>query len=996
MASPRVTYVSTHDIRVPVLPDVVWPGLPENDPDKPAQPVTYESIYSVLTTEYLTDAHFGCYSCPDVAYRLNLPYVPDHGFVSMVLLTLDVDYAGAHRFSGASGQEPAPDSWFSAELPKIEQLFEAHPGGYGYRTRGGYRTLWAVGQPWFVLNKRTAELWTLRYKAFAASVWRRFGIIPDPSCGPWSQHFRVPGATRVRGQPPERRERLGDPSRLGVLDWEISPQDMAPELHVVLASQDKLWAKHGLHKTKNASKRPQRRRRSAGTRIVEAGTGDPLAVALAPVVAKIDDGRHVLYQELAGALYLRGLPPTRVLDIIHQLCVLAGDEEIEGRLHDGDTTIACIDRRRPVIAEGTLLLDSPDVAEAIVDVLGSEGSPTHRRMENELYGRPVPEQVIGKDEATARIRGAIEEANSGLHLILAPPGTGKTKAAVGALLLHPGKAALVVPRNELARQHELELETARPGQVQRLFGAGQPTPTASCSRPDVVEAFQKSGLGGPSACGLCPDQPSCRVKTGRSGPRTAPIVVGIHALLGTAANAIGEPGLLVIDEGMPLFKHAALSMADLDAARAGLRRGLFAKKYASVMRTIVNAAIRVTSARDRSRPFVGQLFDELPSTPTGHIASLRGPRRDGWRAQLAKVTKAGKTPPFAITRAAEVINTGDAKLLTRASRTLRELGRAVLDEAVVHWSYGTGSRRDDPMIVVSSVRKDVVQILSRSGPSLLLDATADIVPLRSLGLELTVHELEVQDAAPIDRVAIAWNHGSHTKMAPHGRADFELLRQGLSLGLQRLQREGRKNVLVIAFKPVADELRKGLNDLGLGGFVRDGGRVLVTHFGGLRGANNWEEVQWDQIDAVLTIGDPIPNIDNLNAEATLLGLTDEQADDRLRSLAAAELAQAHGRLRATRRETPATSVHVGRIVPGGWDRNNAVVEGTSGRPPTMAAMGTDELVAIIKRVGSVAKVSKATGISRRTLHRYKAGGRIPAHAASKLRALLNEHEPPGQ
>ncbi len=337
-----------------------------------------------------------------------------------------------------------------------------------------------------------------------------------------------------------------------------------------------------------------------------------------------------------------------------------------------------------------------------------------------------------------------------------------------------------------------------------------------------------------------------------------------------------------------------------------------------------------------------------------------------------------------------------------ASRTLRELGRAVLDDAVVHWSYGTGFQRDDFLIVVSSLRQDVVQILSRSGPTLLLDATADIVALRSLGFDPTVHELEVQDAAPIDRVAIAWNHGSRKTMVPPGRADIEMLRQGLSLGLKRLQRDGQKSVLVIAFKDVADALRESLGDVdgrevgAIASFQRKGGKVVIAHYGAVRGSNDWDDVRWEEIDAVLTLGDPVPNLNNLDAEAKLLGLTGEEAEARLRHMAAAELAQAHGRLRATRRTTPATSVHVGRIVPLGWDRNIAVVEATSGRPRTMAAMGTDELVEIIKRVGSVAKVSKATGIPRRTVHRYKAGGSIPAHAASKLRALLDELEAPGQ
>ncbi|WP_437498241.1 hypothetical protein [Sorangium sp. So ce1099] len=64
-------------------------------------------------------------------------------------------------------------------------------------------------------------------------------------------------------------------------------------------------------------------------------------------------------------------------------------------------------------------------------------------------------------------------------------------------------------------------------------------------------------------------------------------------------------------------------------------------------------------------------------------------------------------------------------------------------------------------------------------------------------------------------------------------------------------------------------------------------------------------------------------------DARYIGLPDWER--RYEALCAAELEQAHGRLRTVHRTRPARMLHVGNVVPGGW-RDAEVREPVGGRP----------------------------------------------------------------
>lgn len=208
----------------------------------------YTDIAHALVTEYRSDAHFACYSHPDVARRLcvelvrdpqNASLIPDG--IPMAVVSFDVDAEMAHKSSGARTPVPAPDEWWLSEQPKIRVLLDAHPGAFVYRTRGGYRIVYVLPLPFILRTAEDDERWTTTYVRWCAYLRRRFDICADASCADWTRLFRLPHATREREKQPERRETIGTPSEIGAWACEPSAEDIA--LALTLKKQKKPKAK---------------------------------------------------------------------------------------------------------------------------------------------------------------------------------------------------------------------------------------------------------------------------------------------------------------------------------------------------------------------------------------------------------------------------------------------------------------------------------------------------------------------------------------------------------------------------------------------------------------------------------------------------------------------------------------------------------------------------------------------------------------------------------
>jgi len=133
--------------------------------------------------------------------------------------------------------------------------------------------------------------------------------------------------------------------------------------------------------------------------------------------------------------------------------------------------------------------------------------------------------------------------------------------------------------------------------------------------------------------------------------------------------------------------------------------------------------------------------------------------------------------------------------------------------------------------------------------------------------------------------------------------------------------------------------------------------------------------------------DPRPNLGVERVKAAYLGL---DIEGRLDDLAAAELGQAHGRLRVVHRSKPGRQLHVGTVAPAGW-QGRAVTVAVLPRGPQRAtgAVGAAEVLAARTALGLTAEaLAGLLGVSRKTVQRYESGERaVPTDVAAAVRVL---------
>jgi hypothetical protein len=141
--------------------------------------------------------------------------------------------------------------------------------------------------------------------------------------------------------------------------------------------------------------------------------------------------------------------------------------------------------------------------------------------------------------------------------------------------------------------------------------------------------------------------------------------------------------------------------------------------------------------------------------------------------------------------------------------------------------------------------------------------------------------------------------------------------------------------------------------------------------------------RWKDFDGVVTFGDPRPNLDHVGREVGAEALAEESLS-RADARACAELEQAHGRLRTVHRERPGWALHVGALVPAGW-QGFAVEQPPGGRPPR-EHVGVEELRGLVAACGGQRRAAAAVRHSLSTVQRWLAGETTPH--ASDVAALL--------
>lgn len=840
------------------------------------------------------------------------------------------------------------------------------------------------------------------------------GLRPDRACKAWNQNFRLPGARR-NGQ----RYGLGE-TRLDRMVAIAAPIGTAP-----------------------ARRGPSPRLRIASSGAVEftdllPERWTPARIETLARAVRAELGEwHSLFLALAGALFDRREPPGDLPAILRAVSIATGaDSRTEDRTRSAQTTVQRAQNGQPYAGYGALRREWPAVADA-VDTVTADGAEL--RVLRQL-ARPSPPPVP-LSEALDTLRREIAEPY-GVTLIAGPPGLGKTRAVIERARRLPvideraapgSRIALSVPRHDLAEQVLQQI----PDRAMRLFGPlshrtdGEPTCIHVTAATPLVAGGQSlerefcTGRGNRDAA--CSQAETCPARHGVQGPKNANLALGPHALGRELSSLAGVAGALYVDELPPPVLSHRLSIDSIETALRFL--DAFTPEYEQAIRPALVALLAWT--RD-----IAANEESIPLTDALRAGCAVIPRDVLEMASIDPATPSADLPDLVLVRAAEAINEDArskappvrwpqmARARTNAPRAA-ELGAAsaVLD---VLWRAITARNLPLPRIrldllgeertaVVTRLNDEHIAAIRRQGPVVGLDANAHLaveVYEKILGFRPKLVQLVVADGAPVDRVVFATASANRRTWLPRGVPDWNAGLLGALRSIIAWANEAPRaerlaiiaptaveTAILATLRPDDPETLSRCKDARMGPQALAQARTLLApvlaafhgeirtgHYGAVTGMDHMADC-----DALATLMDPRPNLSEVIDHATFLGL---DPGGRLDLLAAAELQQAHGRLRLIHRTRPAKALHVGEIVPNGWQRLPVAVKGiAAGRPRHEAAMTPDEFREARSVLGmGVREFAKALGISHQTVARWETGaergGAIRPDVAAAVRALV--------
>lgn len=762
--------------------------------------------------------------------------------------------------------------------------------------------------------------------------------------------------------------------------------------------------------------------------------------ALVGELKKVPSGRHNLYLALAGTLLRRGLDPAFLPGFVGSIASQAADAKVKNRMSDARSASTAWQRGGRVTGYSTLRAGWPSIARVVDDHFPRTASDVENQVHAGL-AKPFIEPRLSLSAAQQAVSMSLLAACEAPQLprvLVSPPGVGKTRQAVEFALTHNGKVAIVHGTNKVSIEHFHLAELRAPGRAQRRFGAlsaMDANNTTLCKKADIARVLQAGGLSVQQRlCIRCQHRSTCTARDGVEGARNGDIAFFNHAMLDAAIEHAGSNGTLVVDEGPPPFLHEVVSLEHLVTTERVLRSYQFPTSLADpcspLLRLLLAEAdtvqdgtplghhlhevARSATDNDRMKLAVAKgalgvvaereldAFDTpLPvpvPTPSGDYAD------DALALFLAAFAQWPNhtAPPTTASYARDLssrLGTSSAEDVATAARTLVALKHAFADQpvrkALAYWRVADTT----VALHIAYANSSLIAALRRAGPTVFLDATADERALRYLAQRpVHVERHQVVDGAATTRVVLANAKGAKRHLGPKRGAHWPVLGAALADALAQPCASASGHVLVVTHKSCAEALRSTETAnvphqrLRLALLQREaqGRRLLVAHFGDVRGRNEFDGVSWKDLDVVITIGDPWPDIGQIEAENRLLGLSPEDSQSRLRELVAAELAQAHGRLRAPRQTKPTAAIHVGSIVPAGWHSSNTSVEQPQpGRRTNVTAMTKAELLVLIGLAGSRRALAAAVGVSESTVRKYLQGRPIPLDFATRAR----EHTP---
>jgi hypothetical protein len=944
-------------------------------------PDAYEvlDLREALERVYTTDAHFVTYVVEGATRqpRLNksgLPYFDRPVFTTTFVC--DVDNPGHAEWDDALRAQAARD-WEG--IPSLSTC------GL-YHTLHGRRFVQPIAEPIPVAG---AELYLRRWLLGLESA----GIAVDWTCRDWTRHFRLPHVRRSGGT---FRSPVVALDRMRPLALEPLPEPLAVSAPAASAARR---ATVPLAWTHDLPPNWEER-----------------AIVLAKAIrASVTERWHEMYLALGGALLARQCPAERLPAVIAWIAAAAGSEKPWSHESSARGTARRYLEGLEVTGYRTLRRSWPTVADAV-----DAATATRReaRLREQAQSAPPAPSLA---ESMAALTAAIREAPDGLTVISAECGMGKTNAAMGVAAERAAKpyaspsakgqrappqskTAISVDKNALAVQIALDLR-ARGAPVRRIFGplsVLREDGSHECRFADVAEPLVQGGQPMQWVlCKECEHRDVCAARDGIDGPADARVAVGPHALLSELDASAGATGLLVIDEPPPALETVALSRRDFADSRD--RLDAFEDNYAAAMRPIVEAFDRwmdIAQSDTPTEPLLA-LRQALPGADLGALV-------DGAKSALAE-ERLSRAPPI---RRSDIYaakqSLSYAKQLGNASRVLGTLHRVLTTSDRV--AVRVEQRGDAHALVVTMPCAGLTRALKRQGSVVVTDANAELhLPVfeKIVGYPPRFHRFAAADGAPVARTLLRCRSATRRGWFAHGalaldavlpilraalewaREDAACRRLGLiTMRLLRLHLEA-------AWRPddtPPEELPKSDIEAArenLGPILRGWkGEIVFGHYGAVRGLNTMADA-----DALITLGDPWPNVGDARNDAAFLGLAPSW-EQRLEAMCRAELEQAHGRIRAVHRTRPARALHVGSVLPSGYGWTAGGVEIRTMKPgPSRkeSAMAVAELLERVHALGGMRSAARAVGCSPSTVVTYCAGTRsVPPEVAHTLRSLVSQ------
>lgn len=965
------------------------------------------SLRDALATAYRSEAHLTGYvllehgttplrTQPRIA-KDALPWLRSEGYEVVVTCFM------------ADWDTPGHVPWTPDERAKLDALWASAEGPLAtcglYLSPKGARLVQPLTAP-MTAERGEASLRAWLEQLVAVGVDPGVRAVKD-----WTRLMRTPRHRRAAGE--HVREGLLDLSRMVPVDAPapfVEPEPVAAPKRVRRAPAD------------NVVPLP--------TEDVPAGWARVADAVGAAIRDTVHEGWRRCYLALAGALCSRGCPLEAVAAVVVRAHLVdAGWESFtDDRRTIAQSTVARWSMGQDVTGYSTLRSEFPSVADALdgATVSGVEASVLRQ------LAVPAPAPVPVED-AVATLRRELRDAR-GVVLVAAPPGTGKTHAVAEHARELPPIEGRARPGQRIAVSaptHKLAQQTAAKVRSLRLFSP--PSHVGLDGKPTCVyaESARAIAAGGQSVTrefclgrkkNPCELAETCPARAGMEGDERANLVVGPHGLVGALLEYAGTAGTLVIDEPGEVLAVERITLDDLDTAVRYL--DAFVPTYASAMtpallawaawvRELGPVEGAPVSLPDAVRAGASTVSDEDlgnagidPLTPAEQIGELVV-----LAARTAIADDASSKAPPLTTRTVMIARAQVARALEvgRASRVLHLLRKGLLSDPAHAARIDT--QGGDRAATVVGPNEDLLDALNHAGPVVVLDANAELhVPAiaRVLGAEPRLVKLSVRDGAPIRRTVFATKGATRGAWMPRGVPDWGAILPYLRRALEWLAEDrATQRVALLCWKEMRVALEATLRPdaTETAALVKEArvsrkaleravaeirpvletwpGELLTGHFGGLEGLDHLAGC-----DATITLGDPRPNLGAEVDKAAYLGL-DPQG--RLDGLAAAELQQAHGRLRTVHRTRPGRQLHVGSVLPAGWEGLEVDVRAIpTGRPKTVAAMDGSALAGLREASGmGLRAFAKALGVTHPTVLRYESGERpIPADIARAASALV--------